>query len=96
MINGLQYIPDFLTEEQQNSILNEVDSRPWLNDLIRRVQHYGYKYDYTLKQIDHSLYVGELPPFAVEITEKLFENSIIKQLQCVELFRCFIIEFSSY
>ncbi len=80
MINGLQYIPDFLTEEQQNSILNEVDSRPWLNDLKRRVQHYGYKYDYTLKQIDHSLYVGELPPFAVEITEKLFENSIIKQI----------------
>ena len=80
MINGLQYIPDFLSQEEQDAILSEVDSRSWLNDLKRRVQHYGYKYDYTLRQIDHSLYVGELPTFAIEIAERMLDNSIIKQM----------------
>ena len=39
-----------------------MDARPWLSDLKRRVQHYGYKYDYRARAIDHTSQVQQLSP----------------------------------
>jgi hypothetical protein len=56
-ISGLTYIPDFITPIQETKLLNIIDQQPWLTDLKRRVQHYGYKYDYKSRSItsDHKL-----------------------------------------
>ena len=45
-VPGLKYIPGFLTTEAQQALLAQIDKNDWLHDLKRRVQHYGYKYDY--------------------------------------------------
>ena len=45
-ISGLQYIPDFIARDEESALIANIDEQPWLNDLKRRVQHYGYKYDY--------------------------------------------------
>jgi alkylated DNA repair dioxygenase AlkB len=57
-IDGLIYIPDFISVEKEKSLLSNIDKQPWLNDLKRRVQHYGYKYDYRARNIDKSLSLG--------------------------------------
>src|SRR4051812_18599435 len=57
-VAGLTYCSDLLDAEAQRRILEEVDSRPWLNDLRRRVQHYGYRYDYKAREVNPSMYVG--------------------------------------
>lgn len=61
MIPGLIYIPNFITDGQQKYIIQDLDERPWSNELKRRVQHYGYKYDYTKKSINESMKVDDLP-----------------------------------
>lgn len=47
-ISGLTYIPNFITATEHDLLLPQIDQQPWLTDLKRRVQHYGYKYDYAI------------------------------------------------
>jgi hypothetical protein len=48
-ISGLQYCPNFITAEEEQALIEIIDQQTWLNDLKRRVQHYGYKYDYKAR-----------------------------------------------
>ena len=68
---GLKYVPNFLSPEEQRSTLKCIDDEPWLKDLSRRVQHYGYRYDYRARRVDKSMRIGVLPPWAKEISEHL-------------------------
>lgn len=79
-IPGLVYCRDFILPSEQKLILDEVDSRPWQSDLKRRVQHYGYKYDYKARRIDRSMYVGELPEFAVDLGRRLVGKRLVGEI----------------
>jgi alkylated DNA repair dioxygenase AlkB len=48
-----------------------VDAASWLSDLKRRVQHYGYRYDYKARKVDPSMYLGPLPPWAQTLAARL-------------------------
>jgi alkylated DNA repair dioxygenase AlkB len=44
---------------------------PWLADLKRRVQHYGYRYDYKSRKVDPSMYLGALPIWSQPLIDRL-------------------------
>ncbi len=44
--HGAAIVPDIVTEAEEQRILLRIAQAPWLTDLSRRVQHYGYRYDY--------------------------------------------------
>lgn len=44
-ISGKEYISDYITTEEAENLRKRIDKETWLDDLKRRVQHYGYKYD---------------------------------------------------
>jgi alkylated DNA repair dioxygenase AlkB len=52
---------------------------PWSNELKRRVQHYGYRYDYKERSVDYSMYLGELPDFANAVNYKLLQRGLIQK-----------------
>lgn len=79
-ITGLQYIPQFITQAEHNSLIMKIDNQPWLNDLKRRVQHYGYKYDYKAKKIDMSMHLGNLPDWLLELAYKLYDHQLFAVL----------------
>ncbi len=79
-VPGLMYSRDFLAPEEQGPLLAEVDARPWLDDLKRRVQHYGYKYDYKVRSVDHSMYVGPLPAFALSVARRLLDRGLVEEV----------------
>ena len=60
-MDGLQYIPGFIDEPYEAELLAAIDAQPWLGDLKRRVQHYGYRYDYKNRRVDPSMVLGPLP-----------------------------------
>ncbi len=70
-IPGLTYIPDFITRDVESALITEIDAQPWLNDLKRRVQHYGYKYDYKARTVTNEAYLGPLPSWIEPIAQKL-------------------------
>ena len=61
MISGLQYVENYIDEHQHNWLLVEISKNRWLDDLKRRVQHYGFKYDYKARRVDMDMHIGELP-----------------------------------
>ncbi len=79
-IPGLAYIPAYVDPEEQQTLLSAIDAAPWLSDLRRRVQHYGYRYDYIRKALDDSLFLGPLPSWAAALAERLHADGHIAAL----------------
>ena len=75
-ISGLTYIPDFITSTEHDFLLSQMDQQTWLTDIRRRVQHYGYKYDYKARTIDHNAYLGSLPDWLSSVSNKLLNDGI--------------------
>ena len=73
-IHGLRYIPDYITEDQHDWLLDRIDEQQWLDDLKRRVQHYGFKYDYKARKVNYDMHIGELPEWLKRLSEKLYED----------------------
>jgi alkylated DNA repair dioxygenase AlkB len=77
-IKGLVYIPEYITQEEHNFLWQSVNAEKWLDDLKRRVQHYGYKYNYKARFIDYTMKIGELPSWVTSLAEKLKDNNFMK------------------
>lgn len=75
-ISGFTYIVDYISIEQQNQLLNILDQQAWSTRLKRRVQHYGYRYDYKNGTLASSSYLGALPDWAEGIVRKLTANGL--------------------
>lgn len=60
-IAGLSYVPELITASEEAELLHWIDYQPWRTDLKRRVQHYGYRYDYKARTISHDFELGALP-----------------------------------
>ena len=77
-IKDLSIVEDFISEVEEKELREFIDKEEWLNDLSRRVQHYGYKYDYRFRRIDLSMKIGDLPIWIEPITERLVEKNYFK------------------
>lgn len=78
-ISGLTYIPTYFDLEMQSQLLAHIDASPWLTDLKRRVQHYGYRYDYKARTLNKDTYLGPLPVWLQPICQKLYADNIFSQ-----------------
>ena len=78
-ISGLTVKEEFISAELEKEILAKVDRNGWQTSLKRRVQHYGYTYDYKARKIDASLYLGELPNWSLPVTNKLGKEPFISE-----------------
>ena len=57
---------------EHDQLLAQIDEQPWLDDLKRRVQHYGFKYDYKARRVARDMRIGKLPKWLEELAEKLW------------------------
>ncbi len=59
-ISGLTYIPDFIDSTTESVLIKTIDAQPWMTELKRRVQHYGWRYDYKARSVTNDLRIGAL------------------------------------
>ena len=74
-IPGLQYIRAFLNDQEQENAIEHIDKSPWLKDLERQVQHYGWRYDYRARTINRDMRIGPLPDWLAEIAVLLHRRT---------------------
>ena len=74
------YKPQFITEGEETKLLACIDGAEWSTEIRRRVQHYGWRYDYKQRQIDESMHLGELPDWAQELAGRLVNEGFMKDL----------------
>lgn len=79
-ILGLIIIEDFISDFEHDKLLVEIDKLDWSSELKRRVQHYGYKYNYKSRTINSQMKSLPFPKWAIEVAAKLEENAIFKSL----------------
>ena len=72
-IPGLGYVPDFVPPGQEAELLARIDATPWRHDLKRRVQHYGYRYDYRARTVTPSDRLGDLPGWLAPLADRLWD-----------------------
>lgn len=79
-IDGLIYIPDFITKEEERALIDNIDAQPWLTDLKRRVQHYGYRYDYKVRAVTSDAYLGQLPEWIAPVATRLYDQKLFHKM----------------
>ncbi len=77
---GLQNHAEALDEGEQQHLLSSIGQSRWQNDLKRRVQHYGYRYDYKARRVDSSMSLGPLPSFLSDVARKLLDARVLSTM----------------
>ena len=76
-VPGLKFIEGFLTLEEEDDCVRRVDAAidQWRDDLSRRVQHYGWRYDYKARAITPDMHIGALPDWLSRLAHKLYNET---------------------
>ncbi|KAF2071621.1 hypothetical protein CYY_007069 [Polysphondylium violaceum] len=53
-IDGLYLVQDFISEEEEITLANNVDACEWSSEIARRTQQYGYHYSYRLRGVNRT------------------------------------------
>lgn len=80
-VPGLRFLEGWVTHEEEARLLTAVDAAPWLQELRRRrVQHYGWRYDYRRRSVDPDLYLGPLPAWAASLAARLHATGLMPEM----------------
>lgn len=77
---GLEILENFISASQELELVEAIDSGDWSTELRRRVQHYGWRYDYKARGIAQKDYLGPLPSWAEELAQKLFDEGLFPEV----------------
>lgn len=83
--SGLFLLENFVSPTAAAKLLAAVDAAPWRADLKRRVQHYGYIYDYRRRHVDAAMRLGPLPGWLAPLARRLHAEGHFPALpdQCI-------------
>lgn len=76
-ISGLIFLPNYISQHHHDWLLEQIDAQPWDTTLKRRVQHYGYRYDYKARRVSAEQYLGQLPDWLARIASQLYQDGLI-------------------
>jgi alkylated DNA repair dioxygenase AlkB len=76
-IAGLTYLPNFVTTTETNTLITQIDDQAWRSGLKRRVQHYGYWYDYKARAVGRDSCLGPLPDWLSRLCLKLLSEGLL-------------------
>jgi len=79
-IKGLLYIPDYITATKETRLIKTINKQKWDNSLQRRVQHYGYRYDYKARKVTSSMYIGKLPKWLNTLAIRLKNDGLCQEV----------------
>jgi alkylated DNA repair dioxygenase AlkB len=78
-VSGLTYIPDFIDSATESDLIGMIDAQPWITELKRRVQHYGWRYDYKARSVTNDLRIGALPDWLQSYAVRLQQAGIFSE-----------------
>lgn len=70
---GARCVSHFADEALGTWLLSKIDAVDWSADLKRRVQHYGWRYDYSARQVTAEMRLGPLPGWLTGVADRIAE-----------------------
>jgi alkylated DNA repair dioxygenase AlkB len=85
-IQGLYIIDDIIDDIEEEKLKRGANEGDWdsvgyNSEKSRRIQHFGYKYNYRSRSVGKDDYLGKLPEWSTSIEDKIMEIPVVKQLQ---------------
>lgn len=80
IISGLTYTPDFINAATESALVKTIDAQPWITELKRRVQHYGWRYDYKARSVTNDLRIGVLPDWLQTYAVRLQQAGLFTEM----------------
>lgn len=77
---GIVYFDGFLSPDEEAAVTARLDAGEWSTALKRRVQHFGYRYDYKARAVTPDAYLGPLPPWLGVFAERLVSEGYCRNL----------------
>lgn len=77
---GLVVRENFLSEQEEIALLQTIDQATWSKVLSRKVQHYGWTYDYRSRKVESKGYLGPLPAWAHALASRLFSEGLLHEM----------------
>mmetsp|Transcript_6543 Transcript_6543/g.11506 ORF Transcript_6543/g.11506 Transcript_6543/m.11506 type:complete len:371 (-) Transcript_6543:6897-8009(-) len=77
IVKGLYVFADFISPEEEQNILTRLTQQKWEPEKEgrqpknRRVQHFGYKFDYGTRRCDPNDPIGDLPDWLDGVTQRV-------------------------
>jgi alkylated DNA repair dioxygenase AlkB len=81
---------NFINPQEEDYLIDWIDRQLWSNELSRRVQHYGFQYDYKARRITNEMNLGKLPSELHQLAQKIkkslqleedFDQAIINEYE---------------
>jgi alkylated DNA repair dioxygenase AlkB len=72
--SGLRCLPSFIQQGEADALLAFIDANVWDTGLKRRVQHYGWLYDYKVSRVNPENYLGPLPDIFAKMVDKISDE----------------------
>jgi len=79
-IPGLTYISEYISSRQEEELMHIINAQPWITELKRRVQHYGYRYDYKARSVTSSSRLGALPEWLQSYAARLQQAGLFTEM----------------
>lgn len=80
LVPGLRYLRAYLSPEEHERFLTTIDQQSWLTSLKRRVQQYGYRYDYKSRSVTTSMFLGPLPDWLAGLADRLHREGWVARV----------------
>ena len=75
---GAEYRAGFVGASEEQALIDAIDGQGWIEDLRRRVQHYGYRYDYQKRDLTEDDRIGALPGWVLPLCDKLVAQGVFE------------------
>ena len=79
LVKGLLVVKKFLTVRAQDDLMVAIDAGCWSTELERRVQHFGYRYDYKARRVSSLTVAMPLPQWGRSLVERILAADIASQ-----------------
>ncbi|MCZ4290339.1 alpha-ketoglutarate-dependent dioxygenase AlkB [Hoeflea alexandrii] len=68
---GAVCLAGFISPSEEAALVGHLDGGEWNSELRRRVQHFGYRYDYRARAVTAEAFLGALPAWLASLSERL-------------------------
>jgi alkylated DNA repair dioxygenase AlkB len=75
-VPGLFLYPNFIDEDQERQLLEEIDNQVWIVDYLRRLQYYGYRNELE-KPYDLIPFPVQMPPLMHKLSQEIIKQKIL-------------------
>lgn len=77
-VPGFFLYPNFIDQEKEEKLMQEIDAQPWIVDYDRRLQYYGYRNELEAPY-DLVSFPVPMPPLILKLSEEIVRRGIISE-----------------